>query len=616
MRVNFVIDTKKIRIFNAFTLAETLITMVIVALVALFSVPVIKKSRVVMEHGVDKNYWNAYYKGDTLYVCSKNEGGSESCTQQAAGVDTVQFTPPAGVNRFNVTVVGGGGGGAAGFANNRSVRDFHADSKVQLYKIPATGVYKIVAIGGGGGGAGGASDCDGGSGVSAGGVIASANLTKDDILSIYVGNGGTPGTYSKFSNDHHGSINKMAVKGNVYKETKDVIAYAVGMKPTDTIDAVTERLSTYLSPSADAQTGGGHGLSTVINGPNLKIVAQGGAGGRYYRLHGARCKAFRREESKKEPGNKSVRKRYYLSADKFPKSDAIGSVVDSASVKKVDYNKAPTKCDETDGNVDRQYVNDEKTRGDSDFIRCLRKYRVFCLNGTNITGGTHKNFCSELKNLRNYSLSTYGDGGEGAKKKKTGNRGSNGFVRITEIGAYGGGGGQAGTVSVYTFDHSPLEAGHNSVDVKIGKGGVGGVAGHESARFQNGQDGGFSRFGTKIIAQGGEGGKVKAVGATLDSTYTTGTKYVAKGDDGLPVSLSKSMLSRVGISDALEVFNGSFSIGQGSQTKDYSTAENYGNPVKANPGIGGGGGGATYENDVASAFGGGNGASGIVLVTW
>lgn len=130
---------KKIKIFKAFSLAEALVTLLIVCLITVASIPVItKKKRVKKEqsniHGAFACYWDESQQNligkylingevtDADIVTDDKEqetiryfnkaGRQQTKTQARSGC---VFNPPAGARNFVVTIVGGGGGGAGGF---------------------------------------------------------------------------------------------------------------------------------------------------------------------------------------------------------------------------------------------------------------------------------------------------------------------------------------------------------------------------------------------------------------------------------------------------------------------------------------------------------------------
>ena len=186
---------------DGFSLAEALITLLIVCLIVLASVPVLTKKRRTMtsqSHGSFACYW--VHEGDNSRLVGKyyiNGVTSDGSITADTGENRngCVFNPPANAKNFVVTVVGGGGGGAAGFYKDfREV--FYQGSR--SFTVPANGYYNAIVIGGGGGGGGskgGCSDPDCGGGGSSAGIAGFKNqmFNKNDTLSFEIGGGGNRG---------------------------------------------------------------------------------------------------------------------------------------------------------------------------------------------------------------------------------------------------------------------------------------------------------------------------------------------------------------------------------------------------------------------------------------
>lgn len=176
------------RFFDAFSLAEALITLLIISVITIASIPVITKK---------KRNINDVPHGE--WTCEINENGMHSSWSQDSPTPVVhsqycEFIPPGRVTSFVVKAVGGGGGGGAGFSelkldtlypgDNRTI-DFMANSK-----------YDVVMVGGGGGGGGG-NDERGGTRAHGGGsgAAVSFSLTPQYNISysVNVGRGGSKG---------------------------------------------------------------------------------------------------------------------------------------------------------------------------------------------------------------------------------------------------------------------------------------------------------------------------------------------------------------------------------------------------------------------------------------
>lgn len=638
-----------------FTLAEVLITMIVIVLMTLASVPVIKKTKEFRTYNNDKNSWVAMYEpvgvdpstgkiNEELVVYidgAKPSDMSGHITTDADGNEQAIFTPPEGVNKFHVTVVGGGGGGAAGVSVPGTSKLFFSGNNATEFTFmpPNDGVYRIIAIGGGGGGAGGAVACDGTSGNSGGGVIATANLKKNARYGVIVGQGGYGGESKTVGKVLKKMIVPVIIIGAVVAAAYfapavlPAVAKSIGMSTvtiaqtgTATLTWVTGSagtLSTYvggtlvseamvggfvlnvgtlpilsatvtattagivatgtgfalsaaglaaaagtlLTPTGQYKDGGGHAMSTAIYGgpdpsnPDVDIIAGGGVGGVFRSKNWLlKCKRQGRADYLNEKYSTTVK----------------GSAITSSLT--VDNNESD---------------------------------RFFCRKDGKLLGGKRGTFCQALDKAIEGGYTnavTFGDGGWRGGHSTKGRPGSDGYAQISEVSAYGGGGGKAGSVSTYTFVHSPLEKGQTTVPVIVGKGGDGGIVSTVSAPVtvakQRGQDGGFSRFGTKIIASGGEGGDLRVV----NPTQVDNSLFQSKGEDGFVSLVLSSVLKQAKLKNINKtIFIGTEKEGEGTTTE-----------LRGNPGLGGAGGGAysnitTYDNE---AFAGGKGSSGMVLVTW
>ena len=303
------------------------------------------------------------------------------------------------------------------------------------------------------------------------------------------------------------------------------------------------------------EDGGGHGMSSIVSGDDLVIEAAGGRGGLLNRVKWFSCKF----KTKDNP---------------IYKTGASGNAV-----------------------ISKQICNEEE-----DGYMCQAGY---CAN------------CQTLKDAVEGGVSynwTFGNGGEGGSNGHGGNPGHSGFVQISEIPTYGGGGGQAGAVSFYSFDTPPISK--NSTDtyipVYIGKGGKGGTP-NATVNEKKGKDGQFSRFGTRIIASGGFGGDIKKVkGEKINSTYKS------KGENGGKTSIGAAVIKQAKLgADLKDVLLGGYQEHESKINGQGHAQNNTGIIINAVPGSGGGGGGSVSQPLTSSQAGkGGNGATGLVLVTW
>ena len=157
---------------SAFSLAEALITLLIVALISLATIPVItKKARKEENHG--KWICTLNSAGQHIQWNTGASGNANNPTTWAVSGNSCTFQVPSGARNFAITAVAGGGGGAGAQYQNRS---WTSDFAVTYY-----GKYKMAAIGGGGGGGSqdGAANCRPGGGGAGGVGYAEFNLDEN-----------------------------------------------------------------------------------------------------------------------------------------------------------------------------------------------------------------------------------------------------------------------------------------------------------------------------------------------------------------------------------------------------------------------------------------------------
>ena len=110
---------KKIKFkLPAFSLAEALITLLIVCLITLASIPVLTKKKRNIAEGISgkwmctRNTSGQYVVYDLANPSGRiDDPDTWALSQNGAGCT---FTPPVNAKNFGITVVGGGGGGADG----------------------------------------------------------------------------------------------------------------------------------------------------------------------------------------------------------------------------------------------------------------------------------------------------------------------------------------------------------------------------------------------------------------------------------------------------------------------------------------------------------------------
>ena len=189
----------------AFSLAEALITLLIVCLITLASIPVLtKKRRTITDGGsgqwictlVEQKDANGNVTGyKHVYWNSQTSDGdiNDPSTWDVAGDGTsCTFAPPLKAKNFAVTLIGGGGGGADGAAR----REVYLDANnTRTQELPAGDDYYVAVVGGGGGGSVGScsGDCKGtpaGSGNAGAYFLAKMNLSEPSSFRSVIGKGG------------------------------------------------------------------------------------------------------------------------------------------------------------------------------------------------------------------------------------------------------------------------------------------------------------------------------------------------------------------------------------------------------------------------------------------
>ena len=546
------ISKEKIDKLLGFTLAEILITMIVIALLALASIPVIKKSKEYRELSQDQHTWYATYDSSNNLVVY--EDGTAKTGSDYIGTENgetfAKFTPPDGVSKFNVTVIGGGGGGAAGETGVGAARVYFPDTEDRSFTPVKAQEYQIVAVGGGGGGGGGGAAAGSARGGYSGGVvIARATLEKNKTYNVFTGPGGGGGHTDSvlgIIGGFLGGLLSMNIK-SMFNVTGDL--FGLGDWMSDMI---------FKAQPSSKWDGGGHGVSSIVWGHGLRVEAGGGCGGAF-RYWGTECAWFVCYPKKKWSGG------------------CDGGYANQCTGATCITNWAPQKINPTDP----------------------QHGGIICRSADNCYP---ENLAGNLEG----DITGYGNGGKRGGSGREGKPGSDGYVQIKETPLYGGGGGQAGNVSFYTFERSPIEknSDENFVKVYIGKGGLGAT---ESGK--KGEDGQFSRFGTRIIADGGRGGEPRA-----NNMETASANYQVPGQDGAKTAVPANIIEKLGLT--VNMLLGGYNNGN-ANIDGQGFAQN---GIQATPGSGGAGGGGKGDENYNvnnTDFGtGGNGAPGLVVVTW
>lgn len=542
--------------FFAFSLAEALITLLIVSLIALASVPVITKKRRNIEtqnHGMFACYWD----GNSLKGVYKVNGITRSGTTKFDGTEGrwgCVFTPPSNAKNFVVTIVGGGGGGAAGYTKSYK-KTFTPGSTV--HNIDATGTYDAIIVGGGGGGGGskgGCSDPDCGGGGSSAAVAGFKNSTfkKGDSLSFIIGAGGSENNGKRDYGDRGG-------------ESKIVL---------------------------------------TRSGAVIDIVKAGGGGGGYGRGNG---------------GSESPKYRAMRHRTKATLSDSSSDhVKDTNFVSESEVGKSFNLFSQSGGEayVNSSYVDGSKITGNG-ARRGIYNNPYYCRKGSEnsycqnrtLAYTTHKSYFGIDQNS--------GAGGRGDRDGGTGPvRGTDGVGVLKWNQGYSGHGGKAGKVLQLPFAQLPPNT--LVFPGKGGQGGrptayaTGGMLG---SHVDDGKAGQASYIKNYAQVAGGE--RTDGLNPNNESSYNESSAGGnAKGGHGELANISPTD-KPVGGAGAMTyraengyVDNGTVNGHTRPMFNNGVVISDFKNLVGA--GAGGGGGGAS-GNSVGN---GGNGSSGIVFIQW
>ena len=178
---------------KAFSIAEVLVTMMVVSLIVIMSAPVITRKKVNS---------NAQYQGGS-WTCTLDANGKAVASDGSISADgkSCIFRPSGGATEYTVYVIGGGGGGAAGSDGNFKVSSY---GQMVTDEVPETADYDYLLVGGGGGGASYYSykntalvGCNGAAGAVSSGTV---RLTKGSQIHLSAGSGGGGG-YTAASSD-------------------------------------------------------------------------------------------------------------------------------------------------------------------------------------------------------------------------------------------------------------------------------------------------------------------------------------------------------------------------------------------------------------------------------
>lgn len=132
-----------------FSLAEALMALLIVALIASAMIPVLtRKHRDAGKHG----RWECTLNSNGNHVVRTVLSGKDSGFKEVG--ESCTFTPPANVENFAVKVIGGGGSGAGGLRGDAATQEVAAINEAKNFTAPFTGDFSVMLQSGGGGGGG------------------------------------------------------------------------------------------------------------------------------------------------------------------------------------------------------------------------------------------------------------------------------------------------------------------------------------------------------------------------------------------------------------------------------------------------------------------------------
>lgn len=556
----------------AFSLAEALITLLIVCLITLASIPILtKKKRDItnVEHGMFACYWN----GDKLVAKYSRKG---AVTDGITKYDNVEqrwgcvFNPPSDAKNFVVTIVGGGGGGAAAAYKSWS-KTFGAGTT--NFEVPADGNYDAILIGGGGGGGGSKGGCD----------------------NPECGGGGSSAALAGFRNQRF--------------EAGDILNFTVGSGGGST-DGDRKMGS----------TGGESKLTFTRNGEEKELASAGGGGGGFG--FGARpagkdpnCRAYiytGMHDYITEGSTNQYSDTDFELVDKYPseKPDKYHGGTDWNRVFSAAGGKAVVHAIVSEP----FYSHGTRRSRKMGFTNCSRGsggYKEYCLNKY------YYGFVDEF-GIDPEHKSLYGGGGNGDRDGAQGAKsGKNGIAVMKWVQSYSGLGGKAGKVLQLPFAQLPA----NTLAFP-GKGGRGGYIRKslwgdiESPR--SGQSSYLKNYAE--VLGGGTSGPVRTTSSSGDdpSNYyeTKASGVTAVGGSGELANINPvtKVIGGAGgytfIADNGYVDNSSLNGHTRPIFKNGVEISEFKNLVGAGAG---GGGGAANGRDRGN---GGNGSSGIVFIQW
>ncbi len=554
----------------AFSLAEALVTLLIVCLITIASIPILTKKKRDMsreEHGMFACYWN---ENNQLVAKYSRKGAVSNGTTKYDNVENRMgcvFNPPSDAKNFVVTIVGGGGGGAA--ATYERYKEIFGTGD-NNFEIKATGNYDALLIGGGGGGGGskgGCSnpDCGGGGSSAAIAGFRNQKFNVGDVLNITVGGGGA-------------GDNGDRVMGHNGNESR---------------------------------------LSFLRNGVEKQLVVAGGGGGGFG--YGARV------GGKGKNWNGLI----YTGASSYLAESAMGQYMNIAFA----YNsKYPENKVSNYSNVERVYSEHggeavlSNIDGQSFYSHGTRRSKSYSYTNCSRGSGGRDTYCVNKAydtyvnefGIDSDRSSLYGGGGNGDLDGNKGpNSGKSGVGVVKWIQSYSGRGGKAGSVLQLPFAQLPP----NTLAFP-GQGGRGGVVSRSSSsnplrrREQAGKPGQSSYLKNYAEVLAGQGADYIRTGSESSYNETKASGEYSKGGNGELANINpvEKVIGGAGgytfVSENGYIDNAGLAGHTRPIFKNGVEISEFKNLVGAGAG---GGGGAANGRDRGN---GGNGSSGIVFIQW
>lgn len=599
-----------------FSLAEALITLLIICVVAIASAPVITKkhrAKLNLPHGAFACYWD----GNQLiskYVINGEESDGKVIYDNEEGRYGCEFNPPVKAKNFVATIVGGGGGGSAAIAVTPSEMnrvEFTTPGNY-TYTIPETGRYSMLAVGGGGGGgdSNGANGKNakvmGGSGTTGGVVyIPDMILKKNTKLNLQVGQGGAGSIQDGYAVGSNGKASYIRIEADSLE-----LAYAGGGGGGASIKIGEQNGRNVLKAAGwdSSRNKTGIGVSPIFS----SVIGSW----RYNRISNVAIEPI-------DPNPRitwgDVKNHIYSYKAEASRSDlSTAQITQGADLPSL-------------GSDAHQGLNHDYT-----LISALTNYNTkffksFNLVTRNINGGSDcaSGYWNSYGGCKYYA-DAYGAGGKGSMfyhnvgahitERQQANSGQNGYIAIVKGPVYAGLGGGAGKTVQIPYADMPQKS-----LLFPGKGGKGGTPSpnvyysttgiYYNTSITHGDDGedSFIKNGSHIL--GGTGADdVDPLDSTTYSTKTNsdGSIYAGNGDMADVLTSKKTGTGGLG-----GLNSGNTSIDGTTQTvfKDSKTISNFNDIYGAGSGGGGGTVSAESSDNVDLGYGA-QGSSGLVFIQW